>query len=61
MTCLEPVETLARISFSWLQVLSTLYAAESVRSDQDRNILEVTAAVQAFMTVSPLRQLIMQS
>ena len=27
------------------QVLSTLYAAENARSDQDRNILEVTGAV----------------
>ncbi|KAL3150604.1 hypothetical protein ABBQ32_000411 [Trebouxia sp. C0010 RCD-2024] len=37
----DVTEACASVTSAFLQVLSTLYAAESVRSDQDRNILEL--------------------
>ena len=50
MHAFRAAATVAQIAFVWLQVLSTLYAAESVRGDQDRNILEVTVnGVHAFV------------
>ena len=50
MHAFRAAATVAQIAFFWLQVLSTLYAAESVHGDQDRNILEVTVnGVHAFV------------